>query len=98
MSFAQMHNDYLDPDRHNGPAHIFEPKPRKEYQVAWDNGHASGVFQDKYTSKRAAAARGAEWKRNMLDLERSLVTRAEARRAYQWEIIEAQPDTEEIPE
>ena len=60
------------------------------YKVSWDNGHASGTFQEPFTSRRAAEQWAREWKRGMVHCEDSPRSRREAREAYQWEVIEVE--------
>ena len=59
----------------------------RSYVIVWDNGHASGELSDTYTSRRAAERAAAAWKREMVAIEPP-ADRAEARRAYQWEVVE----------
>jgi hypothetical protein len=59
----------------------------EQWQIAWDNGHASGVFPVIFKTKTEASKYGANWKRDMVALEADPKERAEARRAYQWEVI-----------
>jgi len=59
---------------------------KTQYQVGWDNGHASGTFERVFTSKRAAKQYGAAWKRELVAVEPTAAERREAREAYQYEI------------
>ena len=61
---------------------------QRTYQIAWDNGHASGVLDGSFTNRREAERAAAAWKREMVAIETTPQERKEARAAYQWEIVE----------
>ena len=56
------------------------------YQILWDNGHATDAFSAVFSSKKAANAFGAQWKRGMVlnDPDEKA-----AREEYSWELIPA---------
>lgn len=58
----------------------------KYYRVAWDNGHASGVFSTPYFSLKEAEAAAREWHRDMVSIEEP-EHRKIAREIYSWEIL-----------
>lgn len=60
----------------------------RQYIVLWDNEHASGSLPGTYPSYSSAAKAGAAWKREMVAIEPTAADRAEARRVYQWEVVE----------
>ncbi len=68
------------------------------YTVSWDNGHDCGDFSMVFHSERAAELWAEEWKRGMVQIEPTEYARREARRVYQWEVNEVEPDPEVDPE
>lgn len=58
------------------------------YRIIWDNGHASGDLAGEYNTAEEAAKAARAWKREMVAIERTEKERREARRAYQWEVVE----------
>lgn len=62
------------------------------YRIRWDNGHATGLLYETFTSRRAAEQAARHWKREMVAIEPEPL-RAEARRIYQWEIEKEQGAT-----
>lgn len=57
------------------------------YCIAWDNGHASGIFPSVFTSKKQAERFGKEWKSGMVAVE-DPEDRKEAKEAYSWEVVQ----------
>lgn len=57
------------------------------YRIIWDNGHSCGSFSQKFESKKDAITFARMWKRDMVALEYDSKSKAEARRAYQWDVV-----------
>lgn len=87
MSFTQMHNDYLDPDRHLWEDDGEPPMKRKQYKILWDNGHACDEFPQVFTNKKEAQSWGVNWKREMVLMEPES-KRKDARQNYSFEVVE----------
>ena len=72
---------------------------KRGYKIYWDNNtEACGTFPQLYSNKREAEADARRWKRDMVALETTDAGRREARRLYQWEIIEAELMSDSDPE
>jgi hypothetical protein len=63
-----------------------------KYKVLWSNEHASDVFPYVFPNKHEAERFARAWKRDMVALE-GFEHRADARAAYEWELIPQQPGT-----
>jgi len=67
------------------PVRATRTRRKRTYQIAWDNGHACGTLAETFTNKRTAEQYARGWKREMVALDNDP---KEARRIYQWEIVE----------
>lgn len=62
-----------------------------EYKIIWSTDHASGALPGVYPNKTEATRVARNWKREMVEAE-GFANRRDARREYQWELIEVNHD------
>lgn len=68
-----------------------EANATRAYIVLWHTDHASGQLGGPdaiYDTEQEAARIGREWKREMVAVEPTKVSRRHARLEYQWEVVE----------
>ncbi len=63
-----------------------------KYAVYWDNDIDCGTFSGRFTSEKEAERWARNWKREMVAIEPTERERREARRVYQWEVIEIEEE------
>lgn len=67
-----------------------------ELVPAWYND--CGTLVGEYSRKCDAETAARAWKRSMVDIECTAADRRDARAAYQWEVVEVEPDAQLDPE